>query len=81
MQAAIYTHLPQSSGEGALVEQHGISAAIPSPAADMDISSAVACIEASDVAPAMMGRDNGLRTNPAITRIASSRRMANWRFT
>jgi hypothetical protein len=31
--------------------------------------------------PAMTGRDSGANVNPAITRIASSRRMVIWRFT
>jgi hypothetical protein len=77
MQAAMNTHLSQSIGAGALAGQHGISPAI----ADMDISSAIAGIDTSGAAPAMTGRDNGAKTNPAIIRIASSRRMAIWRFT
>jgi hypothetical protein len=47
----------------------------------MDISSAIAGIDASEAVPAMAGRDNGANTNPAIMKIASSRRMVIWRFT
>ena len=99
MQAAMNTHLSQSIGAGDFEGQHGMSFAISSaPAeidissaiadmdlssavADMDISSAIADIDASEAAPAMTGRDNGANTRPAITEIASSRRMVIWRFT
>ena len=73
------THLSQSIG--ALDGQHGMSFAISSAVADMDISSAIADIDASEVVPAMTGRDNGAKANPAIMKIASSRRMVIWRFT
>jgi hypothetical protein len=108
MQAAMNTHLSQSIGAGDFEGQHGMSFAISSaPAdidissaiadmdlssavadldvssavADMDISSAIAGIDTSGAAPAMTGRDSGPNTSPAITEIASSRRMVIWRFT
>jgi hypothetical protein len=58
-----------------------MSFAISSAVAEADISSAIANIGAAEVVPAMTGRDNGATTNPAIIRIASSRRMVIWRFT
>lgn len=70
------THLPQSI----TTVQHGVSFAISSDA-DMDISCAIAEVDASEVAPAMTGRDNGAKTSPAIMKTASSRRMVIWRFT
>ena len=79
MQAAMTMHLSQSTGAGALVGQHGISPVISSVVADMDMSSAIAAINPSEGAPAMTGRDSGVNANPAITRIASSRRMMIWR--
>jgi hypothetical protein len=94
MQAAMKTHLSQSIGAGDFEGQHGMSFAISSaPAdavadmdvssavADMDISSAIAGIDTSGATPAMTGRDSGANTSPAITEIASSRRMVIWRFT
>jgi hypothetical protein len=54
---------------------------LSSAVADMDISSAIAGIDTSGAAPAMTGRDSGANTKPAITAIASSRRMVIWRFT
>jgi hypothetical protein len=81
MQAAMKTHLSQSIGAGAFDGQHGMSFAISSAPADIDISSAIAGIDASDAAPAVTGRDNGANASPAITEIASSRRMVIWRFT
>jgi hypothetical protein len=90
-QAATKTHLSQSSGAGAFDGQHGMSLAIKSSAimslpiasaeAAIDISSAMAGIDASEAMPAMTGRDNGAKTSPAITEIASRRRMVIWRFT
>jgi len=74
-------HLSQSAGAGAFEGQHGMSAVISSAMADMDMSSATAGIEASDAVPAMTGRESGANTSPAITAIASSRRMVVWRFT
>jgi hypothetical protein len=79
MQAAINAHLPQSIG--ALAGQQGMSFAIPSAVADTDISSAIAGIDASEGVPAMTGRDSGTNANPAIVRIASSRRMVILHFT
>jgi len=81
MQAAMNTHLSQSTGTGAFDGQHGMSLVISSAVADMDISSAIADIEASEVAPAMTGEDSGANTSPAIMTIASRRRMVIWRFT
>jgi hypothetical protein len=81
MQADINTHLSQPIGAGALVGQHGMSFAIPSAVAGIDMSSAITGVDTSEVVPAMTGRDRGAITNPAIVRIASSRRMVIWRFT
>jgi hypothetical protein len=75
------THLSQPIGVGAFDGQQGMSFAISSVVADADISSAIADIDASEAAPAITGRDNGANTSPAITEIASSRRMVIWRFT
>jgi hypothetical protein len=75
MQAGINTHLLQSIGAGAFDGQHGMSLAISSVIAAMAISSAIAGIEASEVVPAMTGRERGASINPAIMKIASSRRM------
>ncbi len=72
MQAAMKTHLSQSTGAGAFDGQHGISLAI---------SSTIACIEAWDGAPAMTGWEIGANARPAIIKTASSRRMVVWRFT
>jgi hypothetical protein len=58
-----------------------MSFAISSAIADMDMSPAMPGIAASTVMPAMTGRDSGAIANPAIIRIASSRRMVIWRFT
>lgn len=76
-------HLSQPTGAGAFDGQHGISFAISSIMAEADISSMAiaACAEASDDACAITGRDNGAMTNPAIMKIASSRRMVICRFT
>ncbi len=81
MQAAMKTHLSQSTGAGAFDGQHGISLAISSIVADRDISSTIACIEAWDGAPAMTGWEIGANARPAIIKTASSRRMVVWRFT
>jgi len=81
MQAVMKTHLSQSTGAGALAGQHGMSPAISSAIAGMDIPSAIADIEASEAAPAMAGEDSGAKTSPAIMTIASRRRMVIWRFT
>ena len=81
MQAAMKTHLSQSTGTGAFDGQHGISLAISSVVADRDISSAIACIEPWEGAPAMTGWETGANARPAIIKTASSRRMATLRFT
>ncbi len=75
MQAAMSTHLSQSTGAGAFDGQHGISCVISSVVADGDISSAIACIDMSEDIPAITGWESGANARPAITRIASSRRM------
>jgi hypothetical protein len=79
--AAMKTHLSQSSGAGAFDGQHGISLAISSVVADGDISSAIACIDMSEDIPAITGWESGANARPAITRIASSRRMVKLYFT
>ena len=79
MQAAMKTHMSQPVGAGAFDGQHGISVAISSVAA-ADISFAIACIETSEGVAAMTG-PTGANTRPAIARTASSRRMAECRFT
>ena len=76
MQAAMYTHLSQPIGVGTLDGQHGMSFAISSAIVDGDVSSAIARIDASEDVCAMTGRETGTKARPAITRIASSRRMA-----
>lgn len=75
VQAAMNTHLSQPMGVGAFDGQQGMSFAISSVIADADISSAIADIDASEIVPAMTGRENGANTRPAIMKIASSRRM------
>jgi|ERR1700730_2743405 len=74
-------HLSQSIGAGALDGQHGMSPVISSATADIDISLGIVDVERPEGTAAMTGRDSGANANPAIIRIASSRRMANWRFT
>jgi hypothetical protein len=74
MQAAIYTHLSQSTG--AFDGQHGMSFAIPSIVSDDDISSAIAGINAWEDISAMTGREAGASARPAIIKTASSRRIA-----
>ena len=81
MQAAMNTHLSQPTGDGAFDGQHGMSLAISSVVADADISSAIACIDPPEDVFAMTGRETGANARPAITRIASIRRMAKVRFT
>ena len=78
MQAAMNTHLPQSTGAGAFDGQHGISLAISSVMADGDISST---IEAWETGSAMTGRETGANTRPAIIKTARRRRMAIWQLT
>ena len=75
MQAVINMHLSQPTGAGALLGQQGMPPAISSAIADMAISSAIAGIKASEVVPAMTSRESGASINPAIMKIASSRRM------
>jgi hypothetical protein len=74
-------HLSQPIGAGAFDGQHGMSPAISSVMADGDISSAIACIDASEDICAMTGRETGANARPATIRIASSRRMVKFRFT
>ena len=82
MQADMKTHLSQSIGAGAFDGQHGISFVMSSDMADGDISSAIACIEPWESAPAMTGWETGANARPAIIKTASSRRrMARLRFT
>jgi hypothetical protein len=81
MQADMKTHLSQSTGAGAFDGQHRISFAISSVVADRDISSAMACIEAWEVSPAMTGWETGPNARPAIIKTARSRHMARLRFT
>ena len=94
-QAAMKTHLSQPSGIGAFDGQHGISLAISSiVSADISddaisdeassgdaISSIIACWAAWEDVAAITGREAGANARPAITRIASNRRMAKWGFT
>jgi hypothetical protein len=47
----------------------------------MAVSSAIADIDASEDASAMTGRAIGAKTNPAIMKIASNRRMVIWQST
>ena len=75
MQAAMSTHLSQSTGAGVLAGQHGMSLAISPATADMDTSSDIVDIDPSDVMPANTGRDSGANISPAIMKTASSRRM------
>jgi hypothetical protein len=81
IQAAMNRHLSQSIGAGAFDGQHGMSLAISSAIADIDMSFAIPDIAASGIAPAMTGEDSGANTSPAIMTIASRRRMVIWRFT
>jgi hypothetical protein len=86
VQAAMKTHLSQSTGIGAFEGQHGISLAISSAMAEDDISdnaisSVIACSEPSEVVAAMTGRETGANARPAIIKTASSRRMVDFRCT
>jgi hypothetical protein len=81
MQAVMNTHLSQPTGAGAFDGQHGMSFAFSSVVADDDMSSAMACIEASKDVSTMTGRETGANARPATVKIASSRRMAKLRFT
>lgn len=81
MHAAMRTHLSQPTGAAPLDGQQGMSFAISSVSAEPDVSSAIGCIDTAKDASAIAGRDNGANTTPAITRTASSRRMAELLFT
>ena len=81
MQPAMKTHLSQSTGASAFDGQHGMPLAISSVIAEADIASVIACIEASEDTFAMTGWEIGANTRPAITRVASSRRIAKLYFT
>ena len=81
MQVATHAHLSQPTGAGAFDGQHGMSLAISSIVSDEDISSVIAGIEACADASAMTGREAGASARPAIIKTASSRRMAELRFT
>ncbi len=94
-QAAMKTHLSQSTGIGAFDGQHGISPATASIVSDeisdegisdnaipdIVISPAIACPEAWEGAAAMAGRETGANARPAIIRIASNWRMATFGYT
>lgn len=89
-QAAMKTHLSQSTAAGAFDGQHGISLAMSSIiSADISaevisdgvISSAIACIGPCGDVAAITGRETGANARPAIIRIASSRRMTKFGFT
>jgi hypothetical protein len=71
-QAAISTHLSQSTGAGAFDGQQGMSPAISSSAPDIDIS-AIEAIDGSDAMPAMTGLDSGASTIPTIALITKNR--------
>lgn len=94
-QAAMKTHLSQSTGTGAFDGQHGMSSAISAiMSADISaevisgeviggdvISSAIAGMGPCGDGAAITGRETGANARPAIIRIASKRRMARVRFT
>jgi hypothetical protein len=79
-QAAMKTHLSQSTGAGAFDGQHGMSFANSSIVAAADASD-IASLDISEGISAMAGRETGAKASPAIKRIASNRRMAKLRFT
>jgi hypothetical protein len=81
MQAAMKTHLSQSTGIGAFEGQHGISLAIASVMPIDAISSAAAGIDTSEDIFAITGRETGANARPAIIKTANSRRMVNLRCT
>jgi hypothetical protein len=81
MQAAMTTHLSQSTGIAAFDGQHGISLAIPSVMTIADISSATAATGPSDGTSAIAGRDIGANASPVISKIETSRRMVTYLFT
>ena len=94
-QAAMKTHLSHPTGIGAFDGQHGISLASSSIiSADISddamsceavsaavIASAIISCGACEVVAAIAGRVTGASARPAITRIASNRRMVKFRFT
>lgn len=81
MQAATKTHSSQPTGADAFDGQHGMLFAIWSVNSEPDMSSAIGCIDTAEDVSAITGRDNGANARPAITRIVSSRRMAEFLFT
>ena len=89
-QAAMKTHLSQSTGTGAFDGQHGMSLAISSiisadisddAMSDGVISSAITGMGPCEDVAAITGRETGANARPAIIRTASSRRMAKIGFT
>jgi hypothetical protein len=94
-QAAMKTHLSQSTGAGAFDGQHGMSSAISAiMSADISaeaipgevvggdvISFAIAGMGPCEDGAAITGRETGANARSAIIRIASKRRMAKVRFT
>lgn len=81
MHAAMRTHLSQPTGTAVPDGQQGMSFAISSVSAEPDVSSAIGCIDMVKGVSAIAARDNGANTTPAITKTASSRRMAELLFT
>ena len=81
MQAAMKTHLSQSSGAGAFDGQQGISLAISSIIADGELSSAEAGADTSATDPDMAGRESGANARPTTTRIVRKRRMVGMAYT
>ncbi|MCF2521692.1 hypothetical protein [Bradyrhizobium sp. G127] len=75
LQAAMKMHLSQVIGAGAFDGQHGMSFAISSVVAGADMPSIIACVEASEDACAITGRDSGTTTSPTIAKITSKRLM------
>lgn len=81
MQAAAKTHSSQPTGADAFDGQHGMLFAIWPVNSEPDVSSAIGCIDMAENVSAITGRDNGANAKPAINRIVSSRRMAEFLFT
>jgi hypothetical protein len=80
MHAAMKTHLSQSTSAEDSDGQQGMSLAITSDIGDIDISAAIADVDAADVVPAITGRAVGAAISTATIRIANSRRMMVGRF-
>jgi hypothetical protein len=78
---AMKTQLSQPTGAAAFDGQHGMSFAISSITAEADISFAMACMCMSAAVRAIPGWETGVRANPAINKIANSRRMRRDGFT